>query len=179
MPGVDGGTEVRRYAYLKPEKPSAGNRGAARGVLARAMEEHRRGRPEVAVRLYEEALRLDPALPEARQNLAVAALQVGDVPKALVEGEKALVLQPETPLARLNFALALDRAGFPADAAAEAERVVAVSPNDVSAHLLLGNLYAQKLGRPDRARVHYRRVIDLDPAHPQGIAIRQWLADAP
>ncbi len=179
VPGVDGGTEVRRYAYLKPEKPSAGNRGAARGVLARAMEEHRRGRPEAAVRLYEEALRLDPALPEARQNLAVAALQVGDVPKALVEGEKALVLQPETPLARLNFALALDRAGFAADAAAEAERVVAVSPNDVSAHLLLGNLYAQKLGRPDRARVHYRRVIDLDPGHPQGFAIRQWLADAP
>ena len=171
--------ELRRYAYLNPAKPTAGNRTAAKAVLAQGLQEHRRERMETAVRLYEEALRLDPALPEARQNLAVAALQLGDLPRALSEGETALALQPETALARLNFALALDRAGFPLDAAVEAERVVTSKPDDVAAHLLLGNLNAQKLDRPELARIHYRRVIELDPGHPQSAAIRRWLAGTP
>jgi len=164
---------------LNPAKPETGDRAAAKNVLAQAMQEHRRDRTDVAVRLYEEALRLDPSLPEARQNLAVAALQLGDLPRALSEGETALALQPGTAMARLNFALALDRAGFPVDAAAEAEKVVAAKPDDIGAHLLLGNLNAQKLDRTDRAKAHYRRVIELEPNHPQSVAIRRWLAGAP
>lgn len=168
-----------RYTYRHPERPVEGNRIAAKGILAQAQEEHRRDRAAAAIRLYEEALQLDPALAEAHQDLAVAAMQLGDLPRALAAGETALVLQPQALLARLNFGLALDRAGFPVDAAAETEKVVAAKPDHVAAHLLLGNLYAQKLGRPEQARGHYLRVIELEPEHPQSVAIRRWLAGRP
>lgn len=168
--------DLPRYTYRHPERPAEGNRIAAKGILAQAQEEHRRDRAAAAIRLYEEALQLDPALAEAHQELAVAAMQLGDLPRALAAGETALVLQPQALLARLNFGLALDRAGFPVDAAAEAEKVVAAKPDHVAAHLLLGNLYAQKLGRPEQARGHYLRVIELEPEHPQSVAIRRWLA---
>ena len=176
---VEVAREMRRYAYLRPEKPAEGNRMAAKGVLAQAQEEHRRDRASAAVRLYEEALQLDPSLAEAYQELAVAALQLDDVPRALAAGEMGLLLQPQTVVARLNFALALDRAGYPVDAAMEAERVLGAKPDHVAAHLLLGNLNAQKLGRPDLARAHYLRVLELEPTHPQNAAIRRWLAGRP
>jgi tetratricopeptide (TPR) repeat protein len=176
---VEVARETRRYAYLRPEKPAEGNRMAAKGVLAQAQEEHRRDRASAAVRLYEEALQLDPSLAEAYQELAVAALQLDDVPRALSAGEMGLLLQPQTVVARLNFALALDRAGYPVDAAMEAERVLGTKPDHVAAHLLLGNLNAQKLGRPDLARAHYLRVLELEPTHPQNAAIRRWLAGRP
>lgn len=171
--------DLPRYAYLHPERPTVGNRAAAKQVLAEAMQEHRRDRPESAMRFYDEALRLDPSLPEAYQNAAVAAMQLGNLPRALAAGEMALLLEPSVPMARLNFALALDQAGFPMDAALEAEKVLLAKPDDVAAHLLLGNLNAQKLGLPDRARAHYLRVIELDPEHAQSSAIRRWLAGRP
>ncbi len=171
--------EVRRYAYLRPAKPAPGNRNAAQGVMAQAQEEHRRDRTVEAVRLYEEALLLDPSLSEAYLELAVAAMELGDVRRALAAGESALALQPQARVARLNFALALDQAGYPVDAAAEAEKVVTAKPDLVAGHLLLGNLNAQKLGRPAEARAHYLRVIELEPEHPQSVAIRRWLARNP
>jgi len=171
--------EIRRYAYLRPAKPAEGNRTAAKGVLAQAQEEHRRDRASAAIRLYEEALQLDPSLAEGYQELALAAMQLDDLPRALSAGEMGLLLQPQAVVARLNFALALDRGGFPIDAAVEAERVVAAKADHVAAHLLLGNLNAQKLGRPDLARAHYLRVIELEPTHPQSVAIRRWLAGRP
>ena len=45
------------------------------------------------------------------------------------------------------------------------------------AHLTLGSIYADQLKDPARARLHYRRVLDLEPSHPRGAEIRQWLVN--
>lgn len=168
--------EVRRYVYRPPSPVESGDAAAARNLVAEGVQEHRRNRLDAAADRYEQALKLDPASFEAQQNLASARLQQGDLPRALEAGEAALALRPDSAPARLNFALALDRAGYAWDAAAEAEKVVGARPDDVSAHLLLGNLYSQKLDRPERARDHYLRVIELEPEHSQSIAIRRWLS---
>jgi superkiller protein 3 len=139
--------------------------------------EHRRGRLDNAVAAYQEALREDPSFFDAEQNLSAAHLEQDDLPQSLAASERALVLRPDSDPARLNFALALDRAGFPVDAAAEAQRIAERQPDDIAAHLLLGNLYAQKLNDPARARTHYLRVIELSPEHPESLAIRRWLAN--
>lgn len=169
-------SEVKRYSYLRPPTPAPGDRAAARPLLSEALNEHRRGRLESAIALYEQSLRLDPSLAEAHRNLAAAQLARDQVPEALASSERALALEPGSVHARLNFALALERGGFPLDAAAEAEKVVVTHPEDVAAHLLLGNVYAQRLDQPDRARPHYLKVIELEPEHPQSAAIRRWLA---
>lgn len=168
--------ELRRYNYRTQPPVVAGDVEAARALVAEGAQEHLRNRLDVAADRYEQALKVDPASFEAQQHLASARLQQGDLPKALAASEAALARRPDSAPTRLNFALALDRAGYPLDAAVEAEQVVLARPDDVSAHLLLGNLYAQKLDRPERAREHYLRVIELEPEHSQSIAIRRWLA---
>ena len=77
--------------------------------------------------------------------------------------------------ARMNFALALVKGNYFSDAAIELEGVLAANPDDINAHLMIGNLYAQKLFDFAKARNHYKRVIGLAPEHPQAVNIRYWL----
>jgi Flp pilus assembly protein TadD len=49
----------------------------------------------------------------------------------------------------------------------------------VNAHLTLANLYANRLGESAKARAHYRKVLELEPKHPESVAIRYWLAANP
>ena len=43
------------------------------------------------------------------------------------------------------------------------------------AHLEAANLYAEKLYDVAKAAIHYKRVIGLNPEHPQAEEIRDWL----
>jgi tetratricopeptide (TPR) repeat protein len=61
------------------------------------------------------------------------------------------------------------------DAANELEKVVAKSSTDTYAHYALGNLYAQQLRQPAKARDHYQKVLELNPAFSQAAAIHDWL----
>jgi len=79
--------------------------------------------------------------------------------------------------ARYNFALALRSLNFVPDAAAELEKVLRSDDTLTKAHLTLGSIYAEQLKDTARARVHYRRVLDLEPSHPRGAEIRQWLVN--
>ncbi len=98
---------------------------------------------------------------------------------ALTAYETALAVQPASVDARYNFALALKWGNYLVDAANELERIVASSPNETRAQLALGNLYAQQLGQPAKARQHYVRVLEVEPRHPQAGAVRFWLAANP
>jgi Tfp pilus assembly protein PilF len=45
----------------------------------------------------------------------------------------------------------------------------------VRAHLLLGNMYAEKLHQPKLAREQFTQALQLDPANAQAASIRAWL----
>jgi superkiller protein 3 len=121
------------------------------------------------------AEQLDPSFFEAHYNLGLVATEAGNLPVALTAYETALAIQPGSMDARFNFALALQRASYFADAANELDKVLAADPNETRAHLALANLYAQHLGQPAKARIHYKKVIELEPQLPQAGAIRAWL----
>jgi tetratricopeptide (TPR) repeat protein len=104
---------------------------------------------------------------------------MSDWPAALEASETALAINPDGVNARLSLGLALDAAKYPLDAARELERVVAAKPDETRAHFALANLYAQKLGETAQARVHYRKVLDLEPSHPRSTEIRYWLSANP
>ena len=72
-----------------------------------------------------------------------------------------------------------ERADYFQDAANELEKLLAQHPDETRAHLLLGNLYAQKLGQPDFARGHYKKVLEKDPHNDQAPALRAWLQNNP
>jgi len=167
--------EFPRYQRLNPVTPVPGDRAAAAAEFQRGIAAHERGDATAAIAAYRRAVGLDPSHFEAQHNLSLAALQQGDVVGALKAGEMALVIQPQSALARYNFAVALQRGRYPADAAEELEKVTVLNPDDANAQVALASLCAGTLQEPARARAAYRRVLEINPNHPQAENIRRWL----
>ena len=167
------------YTHVSPRPPAAGNRAEAERVLAQALQAQRAGRNAEAAPVFERAAQLDPSYFEAHYNLGLALYELRNYRKALATWETALAIRPDSTDVRYNFALTLKAAGYAPDAAAELEKILAIAPNESRAHLVLGNLYAESLHNTAKARLHYQRVLDLDPRHPQATAIRYWLVAHP
>jgi tetratricopeptide (TPR) repeat protein len=166
-----------RYRYRAPTQPSPGDRSEAERAFAQGVHAHQAQRLPEAIASYRRALQLDPSFFDADYNLAMAATQVRNLPLALSTYENALALRPESSDARYNFALVLKQANYLLDAANELEKDLTAYPNESRAHLALGNLYAQQLQQPDKARQHYLKVLEIDPRNPQAAAIRSWLTE--
>ena len=168
-----------RYRYLTPTPPAAGDRATADRALQQALTAQRTGRTTEARSAFITALAADASYFEAQYNSALLAFQSGENARALAGWETALALQPDSLAARYSFALTLKQAGHATDAANELERIIEAKPDDARAHLALGNLYAQQLLEPMKARAHYKNFLDLEPRSPQAAAIRYWLAANP
>ena len=168
-----------RYKYVAPERPEAGNRAAAESGFKEGLQAHREKRWPAASAAYQSALKLDPAFFEAHHNLGLTLLEAGNLTPALLAFENALAIEPQSVSARLGFATVLRKANHPVDAADELEKVLLTTPDEIRAHFSLANLCAQQLSQVARAREHYRKVLELQPNHPQATAIRYWLAANP
>ncbi len=166
---------VARYKYRAFAPLEAGNRAQAETFFAQGIREQQARHLTDAIRAYSRAVEVDQSFFDAQYNLGLAAFQAGSLPLALSAYENALAVVPESEEARYNFALALKQANYTADAANELEKVVARYPNDSPAHLALGNLYAQQLNQPAKARLHYRKLLEIDPRNPQAAAVQSWL----
>lgn len=167
---------VRRYAYLSPAKPASGNRVAAQKFLTEGLHFQKSGLLSQAINAYKRATATDPAFFDAYYNWAIAAYDSANWDEALRAYEYALAINPNSNDARYSFALALRQARYPQDSAEQFEYILQRSSNDTRVHLSLARLYAEQLKQPELAREHYRRVLDLDPSHPEAGAIRFWLA---
>ena len=168
-----------RYAYTSPGPPSAGNRANAERAMQQGTRAARSGNTNEALLNFQLAASTDPAYFDAQYNCALLTMQSGDLNRALAGWERALALEPDSLNARYNFALALKQAGYAYDAGDELEKVIEAKATDVRAHLTLANLCAQQLGNVEKARVHYLKVLELDPRNSQAPAIRFWLAANP
>ena len=166
---------VRRAVGLLP----AGNRSAAESVFQQATAAHQRRDLATASAQYRRATEVDPSFHEAYHNLALVAMDQGDLSLALLACEQALLIRPSDAETRRNFAVALKQAGHPQDAAEQLELFLASKPADAASHLAAAGLYAGELDEPSKARPHYEAVLALEPSHPQAAAIRGWLASHP
>ena len=155
---------------------SPGNRAAADRLFAQALEAHRSRRLGEAAGLYRRAIEADPSYYEAHYNLGLATFDLKQYGESLGAYETALAVNPASIDARYNFALALEASGHYRDAVNELEQLLTVSAREARAHLSAAHLYSEALGRTDQARMHYRKVLELEPQHPQASAIRYWLA---
>jgi tetratricopeptide (TPR) repeat protein len=148
-----------------------GNRAAAETAAAQTTTDR--------VTALGKAVELDPSWSTGWQQLVRAALEAGRVDIALTAGEAATTLEPRSPAAHQLFAAALARSAYSADAADELEEAVKLGSDTAANRLALAGLYVRELRDPNRARPHYRRVLELDPNHPQAAAIRAWFATNP
>ena len=168
-------TPITRYQYLSPGRPATGDHRSASGAFTKAQLYEQDENWAEAMYWYGQASNLDPAWFDAHYNEAVLAQRIRNYAHALNSYELALAIQPGSVDARYNFALALKAAGHPVDAANELQKIVAANGDEVRAHLALGNLYAQALHEPARARKEYSKVLELDPENAQAASVRSWL----
>ena len=171
IPGYGG----LNYAYYNPPAPSPGFRHKAKPFFDDGRRLQRLGRYSDAIAAYQRAIHWDGAYFEAYHNLGLAAAEAKDFLRSAVAYETALALQPQSAATRYNFALLLSAKDYHRDAAIELEKLLQQDPSDVRAHLLLATLYDKNLGLLPKARDHYEAVLQLNPAHSQGTAIRYWL----
>jgi tetratricopeptide (TPR) repeat protein len=168
-----------RYRYHSSLSLEPGDRSQAEVYFAQGAQAQQKQEFTQAIQAYRRAAELDPGYFDAQYNLGLAAYQAGDFSLALSSYEKALAIVPKSEEGRYNFALALKQADYPVDAARELERLLKLYPNSSRAHLALGNLYAQQLRQPAKARPHYQKLLELDPRNPQAPAVQFWLTANP
>jgi len=169
----------RRYSYSQSGAPQPGDRAAAERLFQRGLDAQTRLDPGRAASFFASAAMADPSYFPAQYNLGLLSYQTGQTMKSLSAFETALALDPNSAEARYNFALSLQKTKYALDAVNELNILLSNSPDNLRAHLLLGNLYAQDLDNFDHARSEYQKVLELDSAHSQAPAIRAWLNEHP
>jgi len=122
----------------------------------------RKGREEEALRLYDEARRLFPGLPDVHYNAGVSLQRLGRLDEAIVMYKRALDLDPEMAAARDNLGILLAGAGRYEEAIAEARLAVELEPWNAATR---GNLAAAYCGcgRMDEGIREYRAAVKIDP----------------
>jgi tetratricopeptide (TPR) repeat protein len=163
------------YEYPPRVTPIPGDRAQAKRLLAEAVRARLAGDLKQSVRAYSDAVATDPTYYDACYGLGLVALETRDYPTALRELYRAMALQADSAEARYAFAWTLQRRGYTEDAVHELGRLLGQHSEDVRAHLLLGKLYAEKLGQPRLAREQFSEVLELDPKNAQAASIRAWM----
>lgn len=124
---------------------------------------HIEGRNGDALPHLEEAVRIKPDYPEARNNLGASLINAGHYADAIPQFEAALKSKPEFPDALFNYALALSKIpGRSADAIAQYQAVLRLDPKLEKAHTNLGVLLVNQ-GRTEEAIPHFEAAVRLNP----------------
>lgn len=109
-----------------------------------------------------EALRLNPAYPEAHVNLATILRRTGAMGESEHQYREALQLQPVNPGAHAGYGALLLQEGRAGEAAREFAEAVKLQPDDAEAHYNLGRVLAA-IGRFDQGVAELNEAIRLRP----------------
>jgi Flp pilus assembly protein TadD len=116
----------------------------ALGVFADAKTAARLGQHAHAIKLFEKALRIDPLLPDARNDLAVEFIVRGEPDRAVEQLRQLIQTDPHFMMAYTNLAVILCEQQKYSDAEPVLRRALSVDPKSAKASLLLAiALYGQ------------------------------------
>lgn len=138
------------------------------------------GRWEEARSAFLEALRHDPGLFAAHNDLAGVCFHLGRLDEAIAAYYRAIDLRPRDADARFNLARTLIRAARFDDALAQLDQVVRLNPGDGEAWLYRGELLLSRSRDVAAARAAWQKALALAPAHAGWSALaRRRLAEHP
>ena len=111
-------------------------------LFREAVAAQKRGDDAVAIRDYQEVIRLRPDVVEARANLGAALAHLARFDEAITQYRAALQKSPGNPALQLNLGLAYYKKSDWKDAASEFGSVYTNMPGDVRIATLLGECYS-------------------------------------
>ena len=157
--------QTKLWKSLKPEQKMALREREAVRLFAQALERHRAGNLAEAVRIYGQALLLDPKIADIYNNMGVALRRLGKREAAMACYRRSLVLKPDNAGAYTNLGNVLRELGRLDVAAASHRRAVGLAPDSADAHYNLG-LSLRDLGETDTAIKEFGKALALDADHP-------------
>lgn len=121
------------------------------------------GKLEEAIDAFQNALKLDPSMGDAHQNLALALDRSGRQQESLIHFRDAARLEPENASIQNIYAVMLGEAGRTDEAMQEFQMALRLAPGSAATHANLANLLAKQHAR-DEAIAQYSEALRLDPA---------------
>ena len=136
-----------------------------RAYLSRGLVHLDAQRLDAAAQDFEQALKLNPAWPDAWLGRGSLHLRAGRMGEARADFDRALELDPGYASAYGKRCIALTRLEGPAKGLADCEKAIKLAPADYEAWINLGALY-HALQRPEDARASFERALEIAPSDP-------------
>jgi tetratricopeptide (TPR) repeat protein len=132
------------------------------------------GKSEEAVVALDKALALDPRHWKAHNNMALAAIDMGELELAEAHYLESLAIEPQAAIYN-DLGFVLERQGMPEAAADAYRKALEMDPESDSAHYNLGGSLA-RAGEFAEAESHLRAALAKRPSAPAytGLGIVQW-----
>jgi len=153
--------------------------GYAAAYYVKAVADRASGDLVEARSALEQAVKLDPGFVRARLALADVLRESGDTQAAIDATRGAVSAAPEDTNSRFKLALMLRRSGRIDEAIAEYQKILGLDASIAEVHYNLAVLLLQEKKRPELAREHFQRFVELDPDNARASQVRQWLAKNP
>jgi predicted O-linked N-acetylglucosamine transferase (SPINDLY family) len=144
--------------------------GHARAWLNLGIALASKGDEDAAARAYDTVLAIDRGHANGNYNYARLAWLRGDYPRAEALARMALQGRPDFPQAFVVLSNALEAQDKLAEAADALESAARLQPDDAGVWFNLAVLMFA-MERPERAETAARRLLELDPEHPAGLAM--------
>jgi tetratricopeptide (TPR) repeat protein len=149
---------------------------ASEELFFQALEDEDAGRMSEAREKYEKVLAAVPDHVDALVNLGTILFLTGHPRNAASRYLQALAINPDHTEANYNLANLMEGQGELDAAVLFYKKVVQVNPEFANAHFNLA-LILEALGKGRRARDHWRRYLELDPATKWAEFIRRRLEE--
>jgi tetratricopeptide (TPR) repeat protein len=122
-----------------------------------------KGKVDEAIECYQKAIKLDPKIAEAHNNLGLVLHGKGKVDEAIACFQKAIALAPKDANAHNNLGFALQGKGNVDKAIECYKQAIAIDSRHVKAHTNLGGALQGK-GKGDEAVGCFHKAIAVDPS---------------
>jgi predicted CXXCH cytochrome family protein len=133
-------------------------------------------RPQEAVEVLKEAVKLAPDDPESHYRLGLALNEAADTKGATAELEKVVKLEPRHARGWYNLGLAQNAAGEQDIALQSLARAESISPDDSRIPYARATILA-RLGRAAEARLAAERAVELSPNDPESRNLLRMLSE--
>ena len=162
--------QIVHYEQEVERKPSSAPNYYNLAILLQRQDKYRE-----AIDAYRKALALDPANAQIHFNLAYSYDRLKMYEEAIVEYRKAIQCKPDYLKAYSNLAAIYKDKGWYGKAIAMFEKALTINPSYAHAHLGLGSIYAEGLKDRQKAIVHYKQYLRLQPDGPYAPQVRAWI----